>query len=117
MREQLYCYKAKVRSVYDGDTMRVDIDLGLGVSIKNEPVRLSRINAPEVRGAQRPEGLDSKHFLLQRLQDREVFLRTIKDDKGKYGRYIVEVFLEENGAFININDELVSKGLAVYRQY
>lgn len=44
---ELYKYCAKVMSVYDGDTIRVDIDLGLKTWIKNESIRLNRINAPE----------------------------------------------------------------------
>ncbi|HFD87662.1 MAG TPA: hypothetical protein ENJ35_08300, partial [Gammaproteobacteria bacterium] len=38
---------------------------------------------------------------------------TIKDKKGKYGRYIAEILLDG----ININDALVSNGYAQYRDY
>ncbi len=31
MKQSLYHYRAKVLSVYDGDTIRVDLDLGLGI--------------------------------------------------------------------------------------
>ncbi len=48
MDSNLYLYKAKIISVYDGDTCRVDIDLGLKVWIKNEKLRLLRIDAPEL---------------------------------------------------------------------
>jgi len=33
---ELFHYTARVQSVYDGDTCRVDIDLGLGIWIRNE---------------------------------------------------------------------------------
>ncbi|MCK4563662.1 MAG: helix-turn-helix transcriptional regulator, partial [Verrucomicrobia bacterium] len=42
---ELFHYTAFVQSVYDGDTCRVDIDLGLGIWIRNEKLRLVRINA------------------------------------------------------------------------
>ena len=50
MITNLYFYKANVTSVYDGDTITADIDLGLGVFIKKQKLRLSRIDAPELRG-------------------------------------------------------------------
>ena len=46
----LYHYRAVVISVYDGDTCRMDIDLGLDIWQKNEKIRLVRINTPELRG-------------------------------------------------------------------
>lgn len=116
-QSNLYHYKAKVVSVYDGDTARVDIDLGLSIFVRNEPMRLSRINAPELRGEERPQGLVSRDYLKERIEGKEVLLQTEKDDKGKYGRYLVEVWLPENGSYVNINDELVDKGLAEYKEY
>jgi len=115
--DKLYHYRAKVVSVYDGDTMRVDIDLGMSVIIHNEPVRLNRINAPELKGDERERGLASRDFLRSRVEGKDVLLQTEKDDKGKYGRYIVEVWLKEGDTYTNINDEIVSKGFAVYHAY
>ena len=43
----LYTYKiSKIHSVYDGDTVTVDIDLGLNVVIRKEKVRLYGIDTP-----------------------------------------------------------------------
>ena len=53
---ELFHYTARVQSVYDGDTCRVDIDLGLGIWIRNEKLRLVRINAPEMMGDDRVIG-------------------------------------------------------------
>ena len=64
MKDKLYHYRAKVASVYDGDTIRVDIDLGLKSWIKDEKIRLNRINAPELRGDERPEGIKSRYLIL-----------------------------------------------------
>lgn len=114
---QLYHYRAQVVSVYDGDTVRADIDLGLSIFVRNEPLRLSRINAPEIRGSDRPAGLLARDYLARRIQGREVLLQTEKDNKEKYGRYLAEIWLPEDGGYVNINDELVSQGLAEYRDY
>lgn len=117
MEMVLYQYKAKVMSVYDGDTIRVDIDLGLKTWIKNESIRLSRINAPEVRGSEKVKGIKSRDYLRKLILKKEIIIKTIKDKKGKYGRYLGEIWIEKNRQCININDLLVTKGYAVYKEY
>ena len=111
-------YRAIVRSVYDGDTCTVDIDLGLHTWIHGEKIRLHRINAPEVRGSERPAGLISRDFLRDKIDGKEIVIQTIKDKKGKYGRYLADIWLkDENNNWININDIMVESGQAVYKEY
>lgn len=43
----MYEYKCKVLRVVDGDTVDVDIDLGFGVWLQEERIRLAGIDAPE----------------------------------------------------------------------
>ncbi|WP_372846761.1 thermonuclease family protein [Pontiella sp.] len=113
----LYHYKARVTAAYDGDTVTVEIDLGLKTAIKGEKLRLHRINAPEMRGDEKVAGKASRDYLRSRILGKEILLETIKDKQGKYGRYLAEIWLEENGAIVNINDELVAKGFAEYHEY
>ncbi|MDZ8119537.1 thermonuclease family protein [Pontiella agarivorans] len=113
----LFHYKALVTAVYDGDTITVDIDLGLKIAVRGEKIRLHRINAPEVRGAEKEAGKVSRDFLRSRILGKEILIETIKDKKGKYGRYLAEIWLEENSSYININDELVETGHAEYKDY
>lgn len=118
MDEHLYYYRAEVQSVYDGDTCTMNIDLGLGTWLHNEKIRLARINTPEVRGAERPEGLVSRDYLREKIDGQQVWISTLKDKKGKYGRYIADIWIKDtNDNFININDALVEAGLAQYVQY
>jgi len=118
MNNNLYNYKAYIASVYDGDTCTADIDLGLGVYVKGEKLRLSRINAPEVRGEERPMGLLSRDFLREKIDGKQVIIQTIKDKKGKYGRYLAEILLDDgNDNIVNINDLLVESGFAKYAEY
>ena len=114
---ELYHYTAIVRSVYDGDTCRVDIDLGLGMWIHNEKLRLVRINAPEMTGSDRPRGEASRDYLRGLIDGKEIIIETVKDRRGKYGRYLAEIWIEENGAWSNVNDALVEAGHAVYQDY
>jgi micrococcal nuclease len=95
--------------VYDGDTIRVDIDLGLGVWLRNQTLRLYGINAPEVAGKEKEQGIEARDWLRAWLwNDRQVLLRTHKDSKGKYGRWLAEVFIDN----WNINEKMLQLGLA-----
>ncbi|NOY61786.1 MAG: thermonuclease family protein [Gammaproteobacteria bacterium] len=109
----LYTYKAKITSVYDGDTVTANVDLGFKTWAHGEKIRLYRINTPEVRGVERPQGLISRDWLREKLMDKEVLIRTVRDKKGKYGRYLAEIFLDG----VNINEQLVEEGLAEYKEY
>jgi micrococcal nuclease len=118
MDKLLYHYIANVVDVYDGDTCTVDIDLGLHTWIKGEKVRLNRINAPELRGAERAKGLKSRDFLRSLILNKQLVIETIRDKKGKYGRYLGEIWLvDEKGKSININDKMVTNGFAKYQKY
>ena len=118
MELQRYIYKAVVTSVYDGDTCTVDIDLGLRTWIKGEKIRLNRINAPEVRGAEKEAGIKARDFLRTIILDADIILQTFKDSKGKYGRYLGEIWAKhESGGYYNVNDLLVEQGYAIYQDY
>ena len=119
MENQCYFYRAHVVSVYDGDTCHVDIDLGFGVWIKKETLRLHRINAPEIRGESKEAGRRSRDYLRQLILDKDVMLQTIQDNKGKYGRYLAEIWLYDapSDEWRNVNDLLVSNGHAIYQEY
>ena len=110
----LYHYKATVVSVYDGDTITVDIDLGFSATLRMN-VRLARINAPEVRGPQKPEGLTAAEALRQWLPaGQQVYLKTYKDGREKYGRYLADVGIDGHSLpYITcLNDWLVEHGYA-----
>jgi endonuclease YncB( thermonuclease family) len=114
----LYNYKAVVTEVYDGDTITVDIDLGLHAWIKGEKIRFNRINAPEMRGVEKDKGKISRDYLRGLILNKEIIIETIKDTKGKYGRYLGEIWVKINDKdYINVNDDLVKKNYAIYKKY
>jgi micrococcal nuclease len=114
LQSSLYIYRAKVISVYDGDTVTVVIDLGFNIT--NEfHVRLYGIDTPELRGVEdKTPGINARERLKQLVLGQDVFLSTLKDKKEKYGRYLATIWLpsnDEEGA-VNINLMLVDEGLA-----
>lgn len=109
-----YTYAAQVVSVYDGDTIVVNVDLGFGFQFNKLKLRLARINAPEMRGPEKPIGMISRDYLRKLILNKKIYIETFKYKKGKYGRYIAELYLEDG---TNVNDLLVQKGLAEYKKY
>jgi micrococcal nuclease len=106
----MYEYRAIVRSIYDGDTLRADVDLGFGVWVKNERFRLSGIDAPELRGDTLIEARESRDWLRKQIPvGTEIVIKTYKDKKEKYGRFLATIHVDNR----NLNEELVKNGFAV----
>ena len=111
-----YKYNAKCVDVYDGDTCRINIDLGFGVCMNRKSIRFFGINTPELyKGTdeEKEAGKKARDFLREQILDKDVVLYSIKDKKGKYGRILGIICIQnENGELININSLLVEKGFA-----
>ena len=110
-------YKVNILKVVDGDTVDVDIDLGFGIWLRKERVRVMGIDTPESRTSDKIEkifGLAAKNRLIS-LLGAEAILHTQvskkgEDMKGKFGRVL--------GNFTSINGEkcaavLIREGHAV----
>ena len=102
-----YIYKAKVISIYDGDTITVLCDCGFNITVEMK-LRLLGIDTPELRGEERPEGLISKEYLVSLIGDRDVLIETKKDKTGKYGRMLATIYLDD----LNIKEHLITEGYA-----
>ena len=132
----MYTYNLKVTSVYDGDTLNGIVDLGFGISMDIK-VRLSRIDTPELRTKDADEkirGYAARDFLREFLEKHKDSLCVRTTFKGKYGRWVGEILIDledysydedfYDGApedpfeqYLNVNDLLVKKGHAIYKEY
>lgn len=114
--DKLYNYKAKLVRVVDGDTIDAEIDLGFGVFIKQR-IRLYGIDTPESRTKdleEKERGLAAKARLTE-LLPREFIVQTILNKRGKYGRVLGTLLVEdESGNVTDINETLVTEGFAVH---
>lgn len=113
----MYEYRAKVLKVVDGDTVDVDIDLGFGVVLSDERVRIMGIDTPESRTRDKVEkvfGLASKKRLKELLGKTAILKTQInkngEDMKGKFGRILGD-FVSIDGRMVT--DVLVEEGHAV----
>lgn len=120
---EFWKYKVlEVRDIYDGDTLRLVIDLGFGITHRGingrgQPFRLNRIDTPEIRGDERPDGLIAKDALINFIAGCELAIESIKDGNDKYGRYICELYALKGECWVNVNDWLVENGYASYVEY
>ena len=110
---EFYRYNATIIDVYDGDTVTCNISLGFGVLMHKQKIRLYGINTPELRGSDKENGIKARDFLRSQILNKEIILQTIKDKKGKYGRWLGIIHHDD----VNINDLLVAKGFAEKKQY
>ena len=112
----MYEYRCKITRVVDGDTVDVDIDLGFGVWLHKERVRIYGIDTPESRTRDLEEkkyGLAAKAFLKKSLGLNPI-LSTSRDGKGKFGRILGTFIVEyDDGSRIDINQYLVDNYHAV----
>ena len=104
----LYTYKARCTSVFDGDSVTVDIDLGFKHWMLGQKIRLFGINTPETRGSERLSGLIARDRLRELIEGRDIILASHRDRAGKYGRWLGTIYIDD----ININKLLLDEGLA-----
>jgi micrococcal nuclease len=108
-------YEVKILKIVDGDTVDVDIDLGFGITLRDERVRIMGIDTPESRTSDKVEkvfGLASKDRLKELLGKDAILITTEnkhgEDMKGKFGRVLgdfkvgdkraTEILIEEGHA-------------------
>ena len=118
----MYEYRCKILRVIDGDTVDVDIDLGFGIILRDERVRLMDIDTPESRTRDKVEkkfGIASKKRLKEMIGGKSgPILHTQinkkgEDMKGKFGRILGDFTVEHNGKRRMVTDILVEEGHAV----
>ena len=110
-------YDVVVVKVVDGDTIDVDIDLGFGVTLKDERVRIMGIDTPESRTRDKVEDLfgEAAKARLKELMANGAKLITTEDRKGedmkgKFGRILGD-FRVPDGR--KVTDILIEEGHAV----
>ena len=113
----MYEYRCTVVKIIDGDTVDVDIDLGFGVWMKKQRIRMYGIDTPESRTrdlVEKKYGLAAKEFLTGMLDDKAgITLKTHKDKEGKFGRILGELWRTTDFADKSINEYMIEKHHAV----
>ena len=110
-------YDVVLLKCVDGDTVDVDIDLGFGIWLKDERVRIMGIDTPESRTSDKVEklfGTAAKNRLKELLKDGGKLITTEdksgEDMKGKFGRILGD-FRAPDGRLVT--DILIEEGHCV----
>ena len=110
-------YRCQITRVVDGDTVDVDIDLGFGVWMRKQRVRLYGVDTPESRTRDLEEkefGMMAKKYVKGHLPiGTDQILRTHKDGKGKFGRILGEFVVEMAEGMTTLNALLIKNHHAV----
>lgn len=138
MIENLYTYKAIVVRVIDGDTVGLDIDLGMNQWMRRRSkgkwkgisIRLLGIDCSEVRRGKWSKGLPeaevieeledgkaAREFLKEYLPEgTEVVVTTHKDMKS-FERYLADIYLDLGGGqWVSVSEEMIAHGHATRRE-
>jgi len=106
-----YVYNAEVTSIYDGDTLRATVDLGMSLS-QRVSCRLYGIDTPEINSKVASEkrlAYEARDRLRELVLGKSVLLESMcKPDK--YGRLLVRIW---DGEGVCVNDLLIKEGLAL----
>jgi endonuclease YncB( thermonuclease family) len=110
-----YQYSATVVRWIDGDSVILNIDCGFDMTLKSQNVRLNGIDTSETRGGTldlKWLGNLAKKFCIEAAPvDSRVTIKTSLDKKGKFGRILADIYLEDNQS--SLNDTLKLERLAV----
>ena len=110
----MHTYRCKILKVIDGDTVDVDIDLGFGIWMKKERIRMMGIDTPESRTSDKTEkifGNIAKDFVLEKLPvGSDQVLKTFKDSTGKFGRILGDFIIDDN---ISLVEALIHNRMGV----
>lgn len=107
---QPFVYRAEVTSVYDGDSLRAVLDMGLSVRMKAS-CRLYGIDTPELRSrvsGEKEAAQKARDFVKGLVMGQVVVIESI-EKPDKYGRLLVRVWTQDG---VCVNDRLLEEGMA-----
>jgi len=119
----MYEYNSKLVRVIDGDTVVLDVDLGFTVHV-TVTVRILGINAPEITGVSKIQGIASKDALEKILNDiipdkrgnKNIVVKSFMKDK--YGRWLSDLLVNDTNLIIHsVSNLLVERGFATLVNY
>lgn len=105
-----FVYRAEVTSVYDGDSLRAVLDMGLSVRMKAS-CRLYGIDTPELRSrvpGEKEAAQEARDFVKGLIMGQVVVIESI-EKPDKYGRLLVRVWTEDG---VCVNERLLEEGMA-----
>ena len=123
LRTNRYWYTAELVRWVDADTVELFVDVGFETWVK-VTARVHGIDAPEMHKVKHDseeyaKGIAAKEFAEQTIPPGVmVVVNTFQDKKGKYGRWLADIYFEDSvGKPINLSEHLIENGHAVRKEY
>lgn len=126
----MYTYIARAleaKDIYDGDTVKLEVELGFHASMKKMKFRLFGMDTPELRGGTdetKAAARAARDRLRELIVEQDLMIQTFRtkdyDKKGKYGRWLCIIWLMTESLAIweqSINQQLIDEGHAVAKEY
>ena len=107
-----YRFPVAAVRVIDGDTIVGHVDLPWNVTLRGQHIRLLGVNAWEITGPQRPDGLKAQEFTVQVIESGDVWIApTGKRQRDDFGRALGWVYVRtKNGQWRDLAAELIDRG-------
>ena len=108
-------YSSTLTDIVDGDTIEVDIDVGFGIVLTRQRVRLYGVNTPETRTLdleEKARGKLATKFTTDCLTGAKILLEVKGYDS--FHRWLSKVYYSKSDGYILLNSQLVDEGHAVY---
>ena len=113
----MFEYNFNLIKVVDGDTVDIDIDLGFGVWLRNQRIRIMGIDTPESRTS---DPVEKKYGILAKEQVEKYLVnckkfKSFKDEKGKFGRILgdFEVYHSTSGRWMLMAEAMIQENYGV----
>jgi micrococcal nuclease len=106
-----YCYPIELVSVYDGDTVTANVDVGFGWRKTKLKCRLFGIDTPEIRGSSKEEKVlayAAKAFLKELLEGADEVILNSVAKPDKYGRCLAVLWADG----VDVSDLMIKEGHA-----
>lgn len=113
LEKPTYTYRATLNKVIDGDTIDVTLDLGFQFSAVKR-LRFLELDTNELRsrvGEERELAQASKDRVQELLESADaIYVQTVMDATGKYGRLLAYVWYEKDGETVCLNRQMIDEG-------
>jgi endonuclease YncB( thermonuclease family) len=104
-----------IEEIKDGDTLVAVAELGYDV-LGRITFRFKGINTAEKNSNKNSKryqlAMDAKNYVNKVMENHRVRVHSEKFEKGGFGRYLGTMYYEKDGKWIDLNQEMVDKGLA-----
>lgn len=106
----------QIIDIHDGDTFTALVDVGYD-DFRKIKFRLKGINTAEMsdksKGLRLELAKKAKEYVTNILQNKKIRVHSERFEDGGFGRYLATIYYQnEKGEWINLNQELLDKGLA-----